>query len=131
MRFTLILALLLTGSAMTPIATAETSQRSVTTIEMHGASQEQHRSENTQMIGMILTVAGMMGLFVSSIYFIVRAFSVSAVWGVFMLLFSGITMLFFCLFEFERARRPLFILLLSIAAIVGGAYVLHLGTAPQ
>jgi hypothetical protein len=65
----------------------------------------------------------MIGLFVSTIYFIVRAFAVSPVWGVFMLLFSGITMLLFCLFEFEQARRPLGIFLLSLAAIFGGAYL--------
>ena len=122
---------MLIASAFAPAASAETNRQGSSTIYISGNTSEQRKATNTQLIGMALAVAGFAGVFVSYIYFIVRAFSVSPVWGVFMLLFNGITTLFFCLFEFERARRPLGILLLSIAMIIGGFYVSHLGMAPR
>lgn len=130
-HYILILALMLIASAFVPTAHAETNRQNSSAIYIRETTPEQRKQANTQMIGTGLVLAGFVGAFVSYIYFIVRAFSVSPVWGVFMLLFNGITTLFFCLFEFERARRPLGILLLSIAAIVGGFYVSHLGMAPR
>ena len=123
MRPAIILAFLLIGSVSSHTEASQPVQWGNASVQTTWDSQTVSNVTARQMTSSGLMIMGILGAFVSSVYFIVRAFSVSATWGVFMLLFNGITIPLFCLFQFERARRPLGILLFSIAAIVGGAYV--------
>lgn len=122
MKLSLLLGLFLMCFAFTPAVKAEPAPRIITIAQPSASTQGQ--TGNREIAGLVLLLAGLGGLFVSSIYFIVRAFAVSATWGVFMLLFSGITIPLFCLFQFEHARRPLGIFLLSIGAFVGAFFLL-------
>jgi len=122
MKLSLLLGLLLICCAFTPAVNAQPIGLSAGA-QVAGSTPHQTWFKHADTVSLILVMAGCVGMFVSSIYFIVRAFAVSATWGVCMLLFSGITMPLFCLFQFGQARRPLGILLLSIAAIVGGIYL--------
>lgn len=123
MKLSLLLGLLLMCCAFTPAINAQSVHGGATIAQASGNTQGQTKGEIRNISALILVLAGCVGIFVSAIYFIVRAFAVSATWGVCMLLFNGITVPLFCLFQFGQARRPLGILLLSIAAIVGGIYL--------
>lgn len=126
-RLTLALLVLLFLSALTPTVRAQPVPPGITSAQSQNAwsTSVQPSSGTKDMIAIILAISGFVGAFISQIYFIVRAFKVSAVWGVFMLLFPGLTTLFFCLFEFEQARRPLGILLFSIAMLVGSFFLMR------
>jgi hypothetical protein len=115
-----MLGILLLFSGFTPLTFAESIQPRIPSAQATWQSPDQHRLENTHRLGAALIIAGYIGLFVGQIYFIVRAFQTSTTWGVCMLLFGPLTGLFFCLFEFGQARRPLGIFLFSLAAVVGG-----------
>jgi len=126
-RLTLALLVLLFLFALTTAVNAQPVPSGIPSVQSQNSwSTSVQPSKGTKdIIAIILVIAGFVGAFISQIYFIVRAFRVSAVWGVFMLLFPGLTTLFFCLFEFEQARRPLGILLFSIGMIVGAFFLMR------
>ena len=128
MRYTVMLGILLLFSGFTPLGFAESIQPRIPSAQAAWQSPDQHRLVNTHRLGAALIIAGYIGLFVSQIYFIVRAFQTSTTWGVCMLLFGPITALFLSVFGFEQAKRPLGIFLFSLVAVIGGARLMVYGT---
>lgn len=74
-------------------------------------------------IGALFVLFGFVLLCIGSIWFIVTAFQESILWGLGVLFFHPVSLIFLIL-GWERAKRPFFLELLGLGILLFGALVL-------